>query len=59
MIHLIKTQLNFCFRNVAKNSTEKTEVDVKMEYDASSSTQSEIQKQKKTKERSTTQVHIF
>lgn len=49
-----KNVVIFFFRIVAKTSDEQGNIEVKMEHDASA--QSSIQKQKRIKERSTTQV---
>lgn len=43
-------------RSVAKDSDQQANAEVKVEHDGSSGTQSTVQKQKKMKERSTTQV---
>lgn len=56
---MFKCVFFFFYRIAAKNSDEQANVEVKKEYDASSNAQSSIQKQKKIKERSTTQVPIY
>jgi len=46
------------YRIVAKNSDQQSNVEVKIENEANSSAQSSTQKQKKIKERNTTQVCV-
>lgn len=48
----------FFYRNVAKDSDQSANVNVKNEHHASSSVQPSTQKSKKVKERSTTQVYF-